>query len=253
MAPPKIVIATLLWKRHELFRVWAEALLDAVTEPFDVLVAGSEGDESRALVEGYGFHYLETPNAPIGAKANARFAACEALDPDFVILCGSDDIVSAKTFAYYRAAADIAIEEVTINDIYYLNAHTGEMAYSPGYVDHRRGEPIAPWRMISRRLCEALGWHGWDPGEKLFLDSHIYRRLKAIGHVEHRIRLHQQGLFVCDVKSEVNMTPWIMRKNWERIDRTILHEALSERIVDLLDGLRGPIRDRTFLGVDYLR
>lgn len=255
MARAKIVVATLLWKRHEIFRVWSEALREATHDLLDVevLVAGSEGEQSRELVESFGFHYLETPNAPIGRKANLRLQACEALDPDYVILCGSDDIVSTKTFERYRELAEAGVDEVTIEDIYYLNSHTGEMAYSPGYVDHRRGEPVAPWRMVSRWLCDELKWKGWNEQERLFLDSHIYRRLSAIRHTEERLHLERDGLFVLDIKSQVNMTPWRMRPHYRPAPRTLLTQHLSIRLVRRLGALRGPITDTSYLGIEHLR
>ena len=254
MARPKIVIGTLLWKRHAVFRAWAEALIDVATAPYEVVVAGSEGEASRELVESYGFHYLETPNRPLGAKANARLEACRELEPDFVILCGSDDIVSAKTFAYYRERADEGVDEVTINDIYYINAHTGAVVYSCGYIDSRRGEPVAPWRMLSAAMCEALGWNAWDPDERLFLDTHSAKRLKQIPHSEHRIFIRDQSLFVCDIKSRVNLTPWEIRDNWTSVERALLYEHLSPRIVEQLDGLMAATADdANELGVEHLR
>jgi hypothetical protein len=60
----KLVVATLLWRRFDVFDVWAEALKDAakgLDATVEALVAGSEGAASRALVEGHGFHYIETP------------------------------------------------------------------------------------------------------------------------------------------------------------------------------------------------
>lgn len=237
--------------------MWADALEVAVGDDYfdvEVVVAGSEGDASRELVESYeNFHYLETPNVPIGRKANLRFAACRERDPDYVILCGSDDIVSPATFERYRALAAEGLDEVTIQDIYYLNAHTGELAYSPGYVDHRKGEPIAPWRMLSRRLCDALEWRGWAEDERFFLDGHIYRRLRAIEHVERRLHLEREGLFVLDIKSQTNMTPWAMRPHWRAAPRGLLERHLSPVVVKQLDALRGPMTDTSQLGVAHLR
>ncbi len=243
----------MMWKRFPIFRVWATALLDAADEHVEVLVAGSEGRASRDLAQEYGFHYVEVPNEPIGRKANVRFAACQELNPDYVILCGSDDIVSKTTFNYYRKLAQQGVDEVCINDIYYLNAHTGAMAYSPGYVDHRAGEPIAPWRMLSRRMCEALDWKGWHENERLFLDGHIYRRLEKIPHATHRIHVRKEGLFVCDVKSQVNMTRWHMRSHWEAIKPSMLAEYLSQKVIKALDKLKGPITDTAYLGVKHLK
>ena len=252
MARKKIVVTTMIWKRFPIFRAWATALLDVADKSVEVLVAGSEGQASRDLAQEYGFHYVEVPNEPIGRKANMRFAACQDLDPDYVILCGSDDIVSRETFDHYRELTEQGVDEVCINDIYYLNSHTGAMAYSPGYVDHRIGEPVAPWRMLSRRMCEALAWKGWDENERLFLDGHIYRRLQEIPHEAHRIHVRKENLFVCDIKSQVNMTIWQMRPHWEAVDSSMLTEHLSPNVVKVLDNLKDPIADTKYSGRGYL-
>jgi hypothetical protein len=252
MASPKIVIATMLWKRHDLFRAWAKCIKIACPGA-EVLVAGSEGKLSRRLVERHGFHYLETPNAPLGRKANLRFKACKDLDPDFVVLCGSDDIVSPGTWEFYKVCAREGIEEVAFQDIYYLHSHSGQMGYSPGYLGHRRGEPIAPWRMLSRRVCEKLGWHGWAEGERLYLDQHIYRRLKNIPHSRARLYQREDNLFMLDIKSQVNLSPW--SKQWPRtgITRALLAQHLPQSMITQLDKLRGPITNTAYLGVSYLR
>ncbi|KKN02931.1 hypothetical protein LCGC14_1112790 [marine sediment metagenome] len=256
MARPKvkIVVTTLMWKRPEIFRTWATALKAAAGENMPaVLVAGSEGTTSRVLAEEYGFHYIEVPNRPIGRKANARFTACRALDPDYVIFCGSDDIVSAPTWRYYEDLAARGAEEVNIDDIYHYNSHTGELAYSPGYKDHRSAQPVAPWRMLSRKLCEALGWRGWTDDERLFLDRHFYDRLEAIPHAVHRIHVRDQGLFVCDIKSQVNMTRWRTRSHWQVLNPALLERHLTSDVLVQLAKLRGPVTDTRYLGVRHLK
>ncbi len=243
----------MVWKRFELFRAWATALLDVAGPSVEVLVAGSEGDASRDLVEGLGFHYVETPNSPIGRKANLRLAACRDLAPDYVILCGSDDIVSQATFDRYRQLADQGIDEVCINDIYYLNAHTGDMAYSPGYVDGRSGQPVAPWRMLSHRMCEAIQWKGWNDEARLYLDGQIWRLLETVPHSSHRIHVKKENLFVCDVKSQVSLTPWQLRPHFSTVDPSILSAHLSPKVLEALEQLKGPITNTDYLGNEYLK
>ncbi|KKK53037.1 hypothetical protein LCGC14_3098790, partial [marine sediment metagenome] len=80
-----ILIATVMWRRPEIFEFWAQRmkLLGC-----DILVVGSEGERSQQLAEKHGCIYLERPNSPLGAKFNAcvNHARC-----DWVALWADDD------------------------------------------------------------------------------------------------------------------------------------------------------------------
>jgi len=254
----RIAITTMMWRRFDVFCVWAESILrlqrDFPNTELIVVVAGSEKGKSRKLCESFGFHYIEVPNRPIGRKANLRLLECKKYSPDFVYLCGSDDIISTQTFRKYLSYANHGYEEVSLLNLYYFNTLKNEFAFSRGYTGRRTGEPIAPFRMISKRLCNIMGWQGWNDKEKLFLDGHIYKRLCGIPHKRMVIDIKKNNDFALDIKTEINMTPFKWRNNYREDDVEIMKKALPKKeynmIMDLLD--RGD-SDMTYNGIGYLK
>jgi hypothetical protein len=117
---------------------------------------------------------------------------------------------------------------------------TGQLSYSPGYLNTRReGEPIAPWRMLNRQTCDALGWRGWNDTKPKFLDSQFYPKLKAMNLRHQRLHLRTDDLFMCDLKSDVNLHPWRHMPHWARVNPAILRRHLSPGIISKITALRG--------------
>ena len=70
----KIAIVTAVWKRHEIFELFAKGIheLEKINGVEIVtVVAGSERELSKNLVEKHNFLYIEIPNQPLAEKVNA--------------------------------------------------------------------------------------------------------------------------------------------------------------------------------------
>jgi hypothetical protein len=69
----KLAIVTGVWKRPEVFKLFAKGMHDlraSSSLDITVIVAGSEGIKSRSMVEQYPFYYIEAKNDPLAAKMN---------------------------------------------------------------------------------------------------------------------------------------------------------------------------------------
>ena len=186
---------------------------------FVVAVAGSEGVECEKFVQSYGFHYVETPNSPLGAKALSRMAFTRTLEPDYVLMTGSDDLFCDDCMAFYLRKISEGYEEIAPLGIYYCNLPTGEVLYSFGYVPgnpwwkNHEGQPIAAGRMLSRRVLDAVGWALWPEVEATMLDRHAFTVLEDVPHSTFYFDLMLENVRIIDIKSSVNMTHFCMLGN----------------------------------------
>ena len=235
----KIVLATMIWKRHEVFKIWAQQVL-ALQNDYPLidilaLVAGSEGKRSQNLVHSYGFYYIETPNQPLGNKANLRLKACKNLQPDYVLFLGSDDIVSAKAFGYILARINEGFEQISSTDLYYYDTASKRVIYSAGYINHRAGEPMAVGRCVSARVLDALDWRLWKKTTRRGLDGSARDRLESIFHRRHVYRHKDAGGMVLDIKNEDNITLFKMRPNYTEIPLNQLHSQfdIADQLISL--------------------
>jgi len=239
----KLAITTMMWQRPEVFHIWAENILYLIiTNPkyeYVVTVAGSEGEKSKKMVEDYGFKYLEFPNVPLGAKANARLQFTRQFNPDYVLFVGSDDIFTLPTFKYLLKCMEEDFDEIASLDLYYY--WRGCIIYSHGYQGKRKGEPVAPGRILKASVLNEFDWKMWEPREQDYLDGHIRDRLESMNLKRNYFRHRLNGLCMLDIKTDVNMTQFQMRDNYEVANIKILqgftnHEQqmLSEICVESL-------------------
>lgn len=164
----RMCILTTVWRRPDLTRQvlnWYRSLQLALAPRLDLvlLAVGSEGELSRDLVEGCGWNYMEAPNAPLGGKWNIGFLGAKELDPDAVMIVGSDDVVDRHCVE----AAASAMEHSTffgLLDLWFLDVgQPPRIGYWSGYTNHRVGEPHGVCRTYGRELLGELSWSPWAP------------------------------------------------------------------------------------------
>lgn len=206
-----IVFVTMIYRRHDIFHVWAKnmnKLKESTPANIHVIVAGSEQEKSKDLVESYGFEYLETENSPLSNKANATTLAAKKHEPDFVICLGSDDIITPNLFSLYAEKMKEGFEFIGLRDFYFLNWATGECKYWGGYEGKREGKTIGAGRAISFEVIEQMGWQPWGPDIDSKLDNSMDIKLRSIGPRACVLSLKETGTFAVDIKTENNITPW---------------------------------------------
>jgi len=227
-----IVITTMMWKRHDIFKIWSEGIIrlkrDFPRVRISTVVVGSEGDVSRNLCESYGFIYVEHENTPLGSKANARLTACKLLDPDYVILIGSDDLISSRCFALMLSKMQKGYDEIAPLDIYYYNSLDESSTYSHGYQGRRRGEPVAAGRCLSKSILDRMDWKIWPDSTPKGLDSLSRDKIRRNRNNHYYYSCRENGVVICDVKSEINLTPFKHRYNYEKISSEYLFNSLPE-------------------------
>lgn len=207
------------WKRPQVFNLWAFCIKRLIRDfpeiEFVVTVAGSEGSRSKRRVEKHGFNYIEAPNHPIGRKANTRLQYTKTFKPDYVLFLGDDDLLTSSLFQYYLDRIKEGYDEIAPLDIYYYVSWLDKVAYSKGYIDHRKGEPVAVGRMLSKRALNKVKWTLWADHEDKYLDNHIIANLKHQRIKRHYFRVESVDGMLLDVKTDTNMTQFKWRKNYE--------------------------------------
>lgn len=234
----KIVITTMIWKRPNVFRVWATAVTRIIKtfkdQEFEVLVAGSEGNKSKKLADSWGFHYLETPNQPLGLKANLRLKTCEKLNPDYVLFLGSDDLMCTDTFSFILDKMKKGFDEIAPMDLYLYKVINGMLIYSEGYINHRKGERLAIGRALHKDVLNRINWKMWSNDIKIGLDGNSRNHLD--GHVKnpHYYWLKENNLMIVDLKTEVNLSKFRLRENHYVIDNTLLNKLPELELINSL-------------------
>ena len=215
----KISIVTGVWKRPEVFEMFAQGIKNLGVE-VDVIVAGSEGKRSRDMVQAHGFYYGEVANQPLASKMNATTLMAKDLKSDYVICMGSDDIISPGLMQEYLKWMELGYDFIGCQDWYFYDVQSGKAMYWGGYRDRlRRYVTCGAGRVISKKLMDRWKWKPWNIGDSAMLDTSMDGRIRGKQKV---LNLKALGLYALDIKSKENMTPFEPWDNTKFIDSGII-------------------------------
>lgn len=228
----RVAIVTAMWQRPDVFDIFGRNTLKLVHEckqlEINVFVAGSEGDVSRNLAESFGFEYVETPNAPLFNKWNVAVQLAREWEPDYVLMMGSDDVMSAAMLRRYFAPMRSRFDLIGSLDWFFYDLPSGRAVHWRGYTGDRRGKLCGAGRMLSRSLLDRLEWQPWQAqvdGEGM--DGTMMKRLAQVGLYTNKA-IQTNGELAVDIKSEVSITPFALWRNSWEIDPTRIRTEMIQ-------------------------
>ena len=223
----KPVIVTGMWKRFEVFEIFAK---HTKTLGIDVIVAGSEGKASKKIVKKHGFHYIEIANEPLAAKMNATTLKAKELGYTHVICVGSDDLLSQELVDEYVDLMRKGYDYIGVTDFYFYELETGKAAYWGGYRERQRmGHTAGAGRVISKTLLDEWDWQPWDNKDSKYLDNSMQNKLRSSLYPKTTFSLKEKGLLAVDIKSQVNMTPFELWDNTSYIEPELITDKFNVR------------------------
>jgi len=227
-----ISFVTGMWKRPEVFRMFAKGIREIQTTFTDIeihcIVAGSEGKASRDLAEEYGLHYIETPNQPLASKMNKPLIKAKDLNSDYVLCLGSDDVIHPNLFAKYLQLINDGYDYIGVTDWYFYDTTTKKSLYWGGYTEpFRKGYTCGAGRVLSSWLLDKWDWRIWEDHQSNGLDQSMQDKLNKTPHRSYTFSLKREGLFGLDIKSSCNMTPFYKWNNSNYIDDNVLKSVFG--------------------------
>jgi len=236
-----LTIITAVWKRPEVFEMFAQGV-KMLQKHFKgrlnitVSITGSEGEDSKNMVEAHGFLYTEHPNRALGQKMNKAAIKARQHNPDYCLLIGSDDVIGASMLEKYYEEMLKGTDYISVKDFYFFDTETKRGLYWKGYNKNaNRGHACGAGRMLSHRIMEGLGYQPWY-NDKLHgvLDTAFdrrYRSVKGLNPIEKSFFLRDFNGFGLDIKSSTNMTPFALWDNTEFVDgKKLLFDNLPKKL-----------------------
>lgn len=213
-----IAIVTGVWQRPEVFEIFAKGVDHLIKNSdfnYYVIVAGSEGERSRNMVESKGYIYLEVANTPLAAKMNATTIKASQLGCDYVLCVGSDDVIHPTLMNEYAKRIEAEIDFIGVTDFYFYDIESKRSLYWKGYREqYRKGVTAGAGRLISARLMNAWNWQPWENKHSHILDNSMEDKLKLLpGAKVETFSLQSTGSYGLDIKSSTNMTPFQLWDN----------------------------------------
>lgn len=229
----KVCFVTAVWKRPEIFQLFAKGINNLKywfpDVEIEVAVSGSEGYQSEQMVKYHGFHYVETPNTPLGAKMNKALQLASKTNADYYILVGSDDIVHHDLFAKYLLGMKAGFDYIYLIDCYFYNNDTQQSMFWKGYLKpHNRGDALGAGRVLSKQIMQKIGWKCWyDVKLSHVLDTAFDRIVEPVVKTRLKLSCAEDNVHILDIKSHVNMTKFQLWENTDFINSNYIRTKFS--------------------------
>lgn len=244
-----LTIITAVWQRPEVFEMFA-AGVKVLQDHFkgvmniSVCISGSEGEESKEMVENHDYYYTEYPNKYLGQKMNRASLLSRKQenqdDPeDYYLLLGSDDIMGPDIMEYYLTEMEKGTDYVYVTDYYFFDTATKRALYWAGYnKSANRGHGCGAGRMISRKVMDSLNFQPWfDDKLHGLLDTAFDYKIRGITMSRREFNLKALGCFGLDIKSSINMTPFKKWDNTQFVDaKKMLFDNLPKKLAAIIWG-----------------
>lgn len=231
----KIAVTSLCWKRPDVFEAFCKNFTNLVPKPI-IIVMGSEGDQCQEIAVKYGIHYERTQNRLLGKKANLSVRWAKDYDVDYIMLTGSDDLISQTMWeSYVNFSGDV----LGLKDLYFYNLPDKRAIYWKGYTQKNRiDEPIGAHKLISRDIMEKMQWRPFCEVSRTPDEHTTHAKLKALGVLQTVKTMDELGGIAVDVKSEANLTKFNLWNNSSYI--------VSEQLLNMDKGIGDLIRGCKF-------
>lgn len=227
----KVLLISAIYKREEITELFfknVQVMINS-TKNYDVqvLIVGSEGEKSKKLTEKYGFNYIEHVNAPVSKKFNSLSINAKKYDPDYVVLFGSDDVMSPNFLNSTILEMEYKkIDLLGFSDLYFYDTLTDDLVYWGGYTNGRK-DPIGCGRVFSSKVLEKLNWKLWgNYNQNRGLDGITANLVKR--HFDfNNYKMSDLGIKIVDVKSDFNITNFKLYKNTVKYNKSLLTEFIG--------------------------
>ncbi len=230
-------MVTAIWGRPNITRLFLDhfqILKEYDTERFelDLVVVGSDVGADQDVLDEYECHYIQAPNRPLGAKWNSALKKAEKLDWEYLLILGSDDLISPATLELYLSYINLGHDFIGFRDLFIYSTLTKNLKYWMGYQGQRKGESCGAGRLLHRSLVKACHFYLWEFRRNAGLDGSMMRKLNKIEHNPAILSMKREDVMILDVKSRLNMGSFEslpgIEQDLEKLDRHFSFEIVSK-------------------------
>lgn len=174
-AQPRVVVAIASHQRTTPLSI----VLRHLPADWHAVVVVSEQEDAKALpTANCQLHTALFPNEPLGAKWQHAVDRARELDPDLLVITGSDDVLKVQPDKLFDAMQGIDL--LGFNS---FTAYDGRHHYRCSYRPHVK-LPIGSGRVYRRELLEKMRWRLFDVEKQKHLDERGYwNAMRAGGKV----------------------------------------------------------------------
>ncbi len=223
-------IITVNYKRPQILRLWCAQIKRIRKElgmyiPAVVVSEASDVD----ICSQYGVMQIAHENNPVTAKFNRAFQYMKNIDVDYVMILGSDDIVSTDFVSRTMVQMELGIGLIGTETIYFYcgqGTDRGKLVKLESPILKGIG------KTVSKRILDQCDWRLWNVEKNWGMDAIATKTIMAYNPSKAVI----EGIVV-DVKTKENLNSFRVFRNRPEVPNGLFFNILSEEEQKILNSL----------------
>ena len=182
----KVIAVTPFWGRENVSKIFWQNCQDI---NLDVVACVTRGDTVSELLASR--HALKTVycNNLLGKKWQSGINACRDLEFDYILIIGSDDLVSPLFFTeHMNSLMESGYDYIGTTDAVAVSLMNKLCRYWEGYQGVRQNESVGAGRLISKNALNEIDYQLIDPTVKRGIDDVMHRKLVSAGFENKMVR-----------------------------------------------------------------
>jgi hypothetical protein len=221
-------IATINYGRPRVFELFCASIKRLRYDLNTYIPVACVSEESdKPMCNKYYIEHFTEPNKPISRKWNRAFGYFRSIGVDYVIILGSDDIISTELLRAIVEQMERGVSLIGINTIYFYSA---EGMYKGKLARLQSKQILGVAKAIHHSALDPIKWHVSPIDKNWGIDAIMSNAIKP--HVTTKAVV--DGVCV-DVKTSLNINHWsALGKTRPMVDPEIFYGILGEEEKQLL-------------------
>jgi hypothetical protein len=218
--------------RQHILEIWCAGinrLRKDIGYDFKAVVVSGEDDIDTCVIGGVS--HLTMPNKPITEKFNKGCWAARMHKSDYVIITGSDNLISTSTLKNIMVQMEKGYDLIGVSDIYFYatdDMHKGTLTK----LESTKMLGVA--KCISSKVMDKVDWRPWNIPKNIGMDWVATQNIRP--HVETESTLKDQFVFDLKSKQNINKFHWFPKRQIP-CDVNVLFDNIGEEETRLIKAL----------------
>ena len=229
----KFGIVTINYRRQEILKLFCKSMARLRKDTgidFPVVCVSEEAD--KKLCEKHNIHHITQGNYPVSRKWNTGSRYMRDIGCDYIVITGSDDIISTDLFKKLIVQMEKGISFIGLQEIYFFGTY-GRLKNRLYHV--KFNSVIGVCRVIHRSVLDKVDWKLCNVDKNFGMDGIMLKNIRP--HITTRAIV--DGMVV-DVKSAINLnsiTFWATKARGVTLPNDTFYNILSEEEIKVLNTL----------------
>ena len=222
-------IITINSGRPKVFKLFCASMKRLRTQVgIDFPVVCVSGIEDRKTCDEYGIGHIVHANQPVSRKWDVATRYMRSLNVDYILILGSDDIMSTSLLKSLISEMNKGISLIGIKELYFYGT---EKQFKGKLLYIRLTTLAGVCRTIHRSILDKVDWMPWGADKNWGMDGLSMKRIRP--HITTQSVV--EGIVV-DVKSSINLNHFSYwnSKVKEPTPAKVFYDTLSDEELEIL-------------------